>query len=430
MIRENGHIFISYARQDRDLVSVLAKLLEGEGWRVWWDRENLPAGQRFHRVIDDAIKDACLVLVCWSEAGIDSDWVIDEANEAKNQGKLMPLLLEDVTPPYGFRSYHYVDLSQWDRKQVHESFRRLVQELENQAVRKSRDDILPQSIQNTKTPPPEADPDRLVDRLYSANLAPEERLEAGEQLSKIGDPRPGVGLSDQGIPDIDWVDVFEGKFKFSEKNLSCELPGFRMARYPITNTQFQAFVDDEGYSDDLWWDGLPTTKISLGNSSWSTGNRARVFVNWYEAIAYCRWLSYKHGFLISLPTEKQWERAARGTKGLEYPWGDTYLSGYANVDEQDNRDGIYQLNQPSTVGIYPLGASSEGIMDLAGNVCEWMLNEYDNPDNCAEEGKSRRALRGGAWNRNPSWARAILRLGYLPYRRYGNIGFRVATEVC
>lgn len=416
MNRESGHLFISYARQDRSLVSVLATLLEKEGWPVWWDRENLPAGQRFHRVIDEAIKDACLVLVCWSEAAIDSDWVIDEANEAKLQGKLMPVLLEDVKPPYGFRGYHYVDLSQWNRQQVHENFRRLVQELKNQ----SRQDFPDSS--------PEDDVATLLDRLESADLTPQERLEAGDQLSRIGDPRPGVSLSERGIPDIDWVDIPGGEFKSGEKNLTRELPGFRMARYPITNAQFQAFGDDDGFVDDSWWEDLPMTRPSSGNPSWNAANRPRVFVNWYEAVAYCRWLSYKHGHMISLPSEKQWERAARGTDGRQYPWGDAYRSGYANVDERDNSDGIYQLNQPSTVGIYPSGASPEGIMDLAGNVAEWMLNEYENPDNCAEKGKARRPLRGGAWNRNPSYARATLRLGYLPDRRYGNIGFRVVTE--
>ena len=416
MNRESGHVFISYARKDRDLVSVLAALLEQEGWSVWWDRENLPAGQRFHRVIDAAIKDACLVLVCWSEASIDSDWVIDEASEAKQQGKLMPVLLEDVKPPYGFRGYHYVDLSQWNRQRVHESFRRLLRELENLG------------IPGTEASPPEVDVETLLERLDSANLAPEERLAAGDRLSEIGDPRPGVGLSDRGIPDIDWVDIPGGEFRFGEKNSICELAGFRIARYPITNSQFQAFIDDDGPADDSWWEDLPRASLSSGNPSWRAGNRPRVFVSWYEAVAYCRWLSYKHGCLISLPREQQWERAARGTDGLEYPWGDAYQSGYANVDERYNRDGLHQLNQPSTVGMYPSGASCEGVMDLAGNVCEWMLNEYSNPDLIAEEGKARRALRGGAWNRNPSFARATLRLGYLPYRRYGNIGFRVVTE--
>ncbi len=64
MIKSNGHIFISYAREDRGRVAILAQLFEAEGWSVWWDRDHLPAGQRFHQVIDQAIQDASCVLVC------------------------------------------------------------------------------------------------------------------------------------------------------------------------------------------------------------------------------------------------------------------------------------------------------------------------------------------------------------------------------
>lgn len=426
MSQDSGHIFISYASQDRGLVSELASLLEGEGWPVWWDRENLPAGQRFHRVIDEAIKNAGCVMVCWSEASIESDWVIDEANEAKSLDKLMPVLLENVRPPYGFRSFHYVDLSQWDRKRSHQAFQRLVQELasqplhgsrtENQSADDSSNDTRPTVIEDLST---------LIDRLTAAELTPEDRLDAGDRLAEIGDPRPGVGVTDHGTPDIEWVDIPGGAFLSGEKKLPCQLSSFRMARYPVTNSQFQAFVDDDGYTDEAWWDELPAMEPSTGNSEWAAANRPRTFVSWYETIAYCRWLSYKHGFPISLPTERQWERAARGTGGFEYPWGDEYRSGYANVDELDDRHGSYQLNQPSTVGIYPLGISPEGILDLAGNVWEWMLNDHNNPQSCIETGNARRAVRGGAWNRNQSYARAVLRLGYLPYRRYGNLGFRV-----
>jgi hypothetical protein len=82
-MKDVRHIFISYAREDRGRVAVLDGLFEAQGWDVWWNRDNLPPGQQFHKVIDQAINDAACVLVCWSGAAIDSDWVLDEAVKAK-----------------------------------------------------------------------------------------------------------------------------------------------------------------------------------------------------------------------------------------------------------------------------------------------------------------------------------------------------------
>jgi formylglycine-generating enzyme required for sulfatase activity len=427
MTQKSDHIFISYAREDRGRIEVLAELLHAGGWQVWWDRKNLPAGQQFHRVIDQAIGEAGCVLVCWSNAAIDSDWVLDEANEAKKQGKLLPVLLEEVSPPYGFRSYHYVDFSRWDQRVNHEAFQILLQELNNKSLNKARgtptgsedDDQVTRntSIVETKT---------LLERLESPDLSPEEKLGAGDLLAINGDPRPGVGLVSDGTPDIDWVEVPGGVFLFGETRQTSQIDSFYISRFPITNTQYQAFIADGGYDDELWREDLSGWRTEPGTSVWAQGNRPRSFVNWYESIAYCRWLSYKLGFHVTLPTEQQWERAARGNDGRDFPWGNAYHGGFANVDELENNSGRYQLNQPSTVGMYPMGASLEGVLDMAGNVWEWMLNDHANPENLSEEGNQRRALRGGAWNREPGFARASLRMGYLPYRRYGNLGFRVA----
>ena len=77
MNKNNGHIFISYAREDRGRVAILAKLFESDGWSVWWDRENMSAGRPLNEVIGAAIDDSSCVLVCWSKAAVKSRWVID-----------------------------------------------------------------------------------------------------------------------------------------------------------------------------------------------------------------------------------------------------------------------------------------------------------------------------------------------------------------
>ncbi|MCZ6853858.1 MAG: TIR domain-containing protein, partial [Gammaproteobacteria bacterium] len=105
-------IFLSYASEDRERVRPLVQILESEGWTVWWDRDIKP-GDNFHRVIAEAIAQAKCVIVCWSEPSVKSDWVANEADEGKERGILVPILLDPVRPPLGFRLDHAVTLAGW-----------------------------------------------------------------------------------------------------------------------------------------------------------------------------------------------------------------------------------------------------------------------------------------------------------------------------
>ncbi len=129
-----------------------------------------------------------------------------------------------------------------------------------------------------------------------------------------------------------------------------------MAKYPVTNWQWQPFLDDpKGYHDpeQRWWQGLAEGKQEPASAFWHYGNHPRETVNWYEAVAFCRWLTHKLGYEVRLPTEVEWERAARGMEGRTYPWGPKYQSGYANIDDRYDNAGSYYLEQTSPVGIYP-----------------------------------------------------------------------------
>jgi TolB-like protein len=105
-------IFVSYASEDRDRTSSLVERLEEEGWSTWWDRE-IHAGPRFDQVIEEEINSASCVVVVWSEASVKSDWVRDEANEGRERNILVPLVLDDVRPPMGFRSVQTANLIDW-----------------------------------------------------------------------------------------------------------------------------------------------------------------------------------------------------------------------------------------------------------------------------------------------------------------------------
>jgi len=410
MTETQGHLFLSYAAEDRERVRAIAVALANEGWRVWWDRENLPPGKKFHRIIDEAIQASACVLVFWSQDSVDSDWVIDEATEGKRLGKLLPVLLDASRPPYGFRSYHYLDLSAWDGAALDANYRRLAEAL------------------TVYAPGPAAggsgEAERWLTEIANPDTEPERRLEIGDELARLGDPRKGIGLDESGLPDIDWVEIPAGPFLYGEDKERCELPTFFIARLPITNAQYQVFIDDGGYEDARWWEGL-ADHPDPQEPRWSATNRPRETVSWYEAMAFCRWLSDRQAYEVRLPTELEWEKAARGEDGREYPWGDGYRSGFANVDETLVEAGPTDLGQTTAVGLYPHTASPYGVEDLAGNVWEWCLNEYGNPDRTEPGGDVPRALRGGSWDFNPELARASGRDGSDPGNSNNNIGFRV-----
>ncbi len=260
---------------------------------------------------------------------------------------------------------------------------------------------------------------------------PHERHAVSTALAWLGwDKRPHIGLDANGLPDIDWVEIPAGEFIYQESEAST-LPMFRMSRYLVTNTQFQAFViAEDGYNDDRWWQDLKKPD-SPHESSWKESNRPVESVDWYEAMAFCRWLSSKTGLDIRLPTEQEWEKAARYPDGREYPWGDDYKTGSANINEtweygDTKKVGDYDLGETSAVGIYPQGQSHLGLMDMAGNVWEWCLNKYNEPEMVDPDlsGDSR-VVRGGSWFYSSEDCRSAFRYGWLPHHRDFGQGFRV-----
>ena len=106
-------IFLSYANEDREVARAVAGLLESAGCTVWWDRR-IPAGRTWRSMIEEALRDMRCMVVLWSSHSVDSDWVKEEAEEARALGRLVPVLIEPVKPPVGFRSIQAADLTDWD----------------------------------------------------------------------------------------------------------------------------------------------------------------------------------------------------------------------------------------------------------------------------------------------------------------------------
>jgi hypothetical protein len=122
-------IFISYAREDMRWMNNLVQALNSYGWSLWWDPEILP-GKIFAETIEKELSSARCVVVGWSKQSIESRWVKEEALEADKQGKIIPVLVERVEAPFGFRSLHHIDLTAWDGTVNSPQLEELVKQLE------------------------------------------------------------------------------------------------------------------------------------------------------------------------------------------------------------------------------------------------------------------------------------------------------------
>ena len=210
---------------------------------------------------------------------------------------------------------------------------------------------------------------------------------------------------------------------------------FAIARYPVTNAQYARFIEASGYSNRAWWtsegwalrekEGWTEPRF-WRDRDWNRPDCPVVGVSRYEALAFCRWLREVSGRPVTLPTEQQWQRAAQGDDGRQYPWGneepdETLCNWNRNIDET------------TPVTRYPAGASPYGVMDMSGNVWEWCLTGW-NSGTATLTGSEPRLLRGGSWSSDsPLSLRVTNRSGKDPntrlapgYRNHVTVGFRCA----
>jgi len=130
-------LFVSYSRADTGKASILAQALARQGWSVWWDRD-IPPGKAFDEVIEEALHAAKCVIVLWSKASIQSDWVKTEAADAARRRILIPVLIEDVTIPFEFRRIQAANLCGWDGDARHHDFQEVIMAISNITGQTSR----------------------------------------------------------------------------------------------------------------------------------------------------------------------------------------------------------------------------------------------------------------------------------------------------
>ena len=297
---------------------------------------------------------------------------------------------------------------------------------------------------------------RVLGRKPAQSDAIRRRAVAAEALARIESGGPGTQPAFWRLPHGEpvWVEVPAGEFWIgSEKGLDDEKPihrvhlqRFQIARVPVTNAQYLFFVEAMGHElPGHWEDGRPPRGLE---------SHPVVNVSWHDAITYCRWLSEVTGKPITLPSEAQWEKAARG--GLpspaggrgaggeggarEYPWGDEWDEARCNTRELG-------LEGTTPVGIFPEGASPYGCLDMAGNVWEWTRSLWgswadkevelqfgypydprDGRENLEAGDDILRVLRGGSFDDTRRYARCASRSGFYPNGGWSDLGFRVVVS--
>ncbi len=306
---------------------------------------------------------------------------------------------------------------------------------------------------------------RLRDLLESGKLAPLERARAGDTLAKLGDPRLEVTT----IEGMQFCLVPPGPFVMGGNEYDYEKPQhpndclrdpYWIARYPVTVAKWRAFVE--------------ATQFRPGdtNSLRDPDNRPVRRVSWYEALEFCKWLNSQYatrlpeGYAFGLPSEAEWEKAARGglqvvrqpiVRGLsegisqpgaaemienpfpkrEYPWQGAFDPNQANTSETG-------IGTTSAVGCFAGGVSPYGILDASGNVWEWTRSlwgkDWQKPDykypydpidgreKLDTDRETSRVLRGGSFDYDARLARCAFRLRYLPDHGDGLIGFRLVVS--
>lgn len=227
-------------------------------------------------------------------------------------------------------------------------------------------------------------------------------------------------------------------FRDEKPQHTVTLETYWIGKTEVTNAQFRPFVEGDGYTNRAYWteagwqwrEANTIDKPAFWNDPrWNGDQQPVVGISWFEAVAYCRWLEAQTGIPFRLPTEAEWEKAARGTDGRIYPWGDTRTAAQSNSGQT--------VGKTTPVGQYPAGASPYGALDMAGNVWEWCATKwgktypYQKEDEWAEVylEEALRVIRGGSWYTEQQFVRAASRLtfGY-PRDRDDMVGLRVASN--
>jgi formylglycine-generating enzyme required for sulfatase activity len=482
--RDPKQIFISHAHEDAAFAHRLAGDLKKNGWCAWIAPENIRPGEKWVEAINRGLDESGVFLLVLTPRAVQSTWVKDETNvaiEYQHEGclRFIPLEVERCTAPPLWRAYQRTSFL----GRYQDGLDRLLTELGAADAFSTADKRIPPSppparpqapAEPTSTPqparPPSAYPLKnplplllagagvvilavvavLISRIPAAMpVPPASRPTVSPTVAatlvlptKLPEPtRPPPTTQPTPTPIIVVTRVSEkdgmvmvhvpvGEFLMgsadSDKDAQSDekpqhtvyLDAFWIDRTEVTNAQYKKCVQA----------GACKASGFASDSKYNADNQPVVGVSWDAAQAYCQWAGRQ------LPTEVQWEKAARGAQadGRIYPWGNQPTTCEYAVMNDGSGNGCGKGDAPWPVGSKPQGASPYGALDMAGNVWEWVADWYDEKYYASSPPKNPpgpssgqdRVLRGGSWYNGQAGARAASRGRNSPGDRYNNVGFR------
>jgi len=389
-------IFLSYASPDREQAQSIYLALRDQGHRVFFDRADLPAGDEYHNRIREAIEDCQLFIFLVTPQALDAEsYTLSELEIAdKSRRKLLPVALADI------------------------DFAKLPPSLKAVTVLRPDGNIaasVAAAVHRIAT--------SLKRKWLKRAAAVSGLLVLGAAAIFYGiDARDGVeSVGKDGAPA---VLIPAGKFVMGDDENSPRremfLDAFYMDRYEITVARYGNFLKATGTLNEP--DDFPESDLK------KFGDFPVVGVNWHGANNYCRWAGKR------LPTEAEWEKAARGEDGRKYPWGlDEPTSAHARFGVSSRKpvypDGV------SRVGTHPRGMGPFGMYDLAGNAWEWVADWYStsfprgesqNPK--GPDSGTAKVIRGGGWMDPADRITATKRMYLNPNESMEDTGFRCARD--
>jgi len=392
-------------------------------------------GQLWQREIPKAVQASEVVIVCLSNKVRGRDgFISQEITSALDVAQelpegtiyIIPLRLEVCEVPERLAKFHWVnwyDEVGYGRLLVALQFR--AAELEARSAARETVVHKVDEVPGKETP--------AAETKAQAPSVPATRPEVVVGVKPIFKPKPSPEVLTISQPfTLDLVRVPAGEFLMGSEPAKdgqahedeqpqqpLYLPEFYIGQYPVTNAQYAAFVKAMRHQGHEKWAG---GKFPRGGE-----RHPATYVSWYDAVAFCEWVSQASGHLIRLPTEAEWEKGARGAEGQIYPWGDE-----PPTRELANYDGNEGDTTP--VDSYPKGVSLYGAYDMGGNVWEWLQSAYKAYPYKVDDGREdinitlNRVLRGGSWLDDGDNVRAAYRLDLEPDDSNSYLGFRCAVS--
>ncbi|HEY1389618.1 MAG TPA: SUMF1/EgtB/PvdO family nonheme iron enzyme [Ktedonobacterales bacterium] len=420
--------FVSHAHVDNDLCDRYVAALRGRGIDIWYDRNNAQAGHFLDREIEQQLEQRSAFVLLMTQQALDSFWVQQELGAYRGlMGRdrsrlLLPVRIGPCNVPPLLNALLWIDALAMPFDQAID------------AIASALTATAAPAVASPLAPPPQRDAlPPLGPAPAPANSAPAHHL-TPMSLYSLGFRGYSVGGVECILPPICPVPagIFTmGSDKVRDKDAEdrempqypVEVDGFAIGQHPVTVAEYACAVRAKGVSE-------PPASEFLGTKvDWTTQqtylDHPVVCVTWNDVVAYCAWLAKTTSQPWRLPSEAEWEKAARGADGRIYPWGDTLDELCCNTRESGN-------GMTTPVGRYPNGESPYHVQDMAGNAWEWsstMFQLYPYRINDGRENLNstdNRVLRGGSWNNVQQYARAAHRYNGWPSNLNASIGFRLA----